>query len=119
MLSCANNLKRALIVLYDNSESLLSLRMFNTEWEIIQKPCSYLKPFKTLSTLLEGDQYCTPLPIVVIEINMLLDKLEQWALDLDVKEHRNEIDENSFLLYNHHAANLPNIISVPTGCIVL
>lgn len=47
---------------------------------------------------LEGETYYT-LPMVIIDINMPLDKLEQSAIKLDNNPSKNETDQNSCTVF--------------------
>lgn len=91
MLRWSLNMKKALNILCDNVENLNNLKPTDTEWSLIERICQYLTVFKSISTVLEGESYAT-LPMVIIGINMLLDRLESWAMELDNKPDRCEID---------------------------
>lgn len=101
MLQWSLKTKGALNILCDNTEYMKTLKPTDTEWSIIERVCKYLKSFKTISTTLEGEAYCT-LPMVIIGINMLLDKLEKWAKELDNIPSRDETDEK--LIHSIQAA---------------
>ena len=87
-----HNLMR-LNILYDYVENLKTLKPTDKEWSFIEQICQYLNVFKRISMILEGESYAT-LPMVIIGINMLLDRLELWAMELDNKPDRDKIDEN-------------------------
>lgn len=101
MLTWGLSVKNALTIFCDNIENLNNCKILDEEWVLISKFCQYLRSFKTLSSILEGEKYCT-LPLVVIGINLLLDKLEIWAHELDKKIDRDAIDEQ--LIYCIQAA---------------
>ncbi|KAG5891035.1 hypothetical protein JTB14_035226 [Gonioctena quinquepunctata] len=92
MLRWGLNMKKSINILCDNTQNMKTLKPTDTEWSIIDRVCKYLNSFKTISKTLEGEAYC-PLPMVIIGINMLLDELEQWAIELDNNPIRNETDE--------------------------
>ena len=92
MLTWGLSVKNALNIFCDNIENINNCKILDKEWVLINKFCQYLRSFKTLSSILEGEKYCTP-PLVVIGINLLLDKLEIWAHELDNKVDRDATDE--------------------------
>lgn len=49
------------------------------EWSLLNILIRFLRQYKVLSTALGGEKYVT-LPLVVIGINMMLDKLESFIL---------------------------------------
>lgn len=101
MLVWSLSVKEALNILCDNISNLKDLKITEKEWILISNICQYLRSFKTLSSVFEGEKYCT-LPMVVIGVNMLLDKLELWAHELDHKIERTTTDEQ--MLYCIQAA---------------
>lgn len=72
-------MERALNLLCENNAALNPYRLSNVEWMVLKKLVEYLRHFKALSTAFSGDKYPT-LPLVVIGINMMLDKLETFIL---------------------------------------
>ncbi|CAH1954524.1 unnamed protein product [Acanthoscelides obtectus] len=92
MLRWSLNMRNALNILCDNVENLKTLKPTDTEWSLIERICQYLNVFKSICIILEGESYAS-LPMVIIGINMLLDRLESWAMVLDNKPDRDEIDE--------------------------
>lgn len=101
MLVWSLSVKEALNILCDNISKLKDLKITEKEWILISNICQYLRSFKTLSSVFEGEKYCT-LPMVVIGVNMLLDKLKLWAHELDHKIERATTDEQ--MLYCIQAA---------------
>lgn len=96
MLNWSLSVKNALNIFCDNVNFSNQLKLSDNEWVLVSKICSYLRSFKTLSLVLEGEKYCT-LPTVVIGVNLLLDKLETWAHELDNKIDRDTNDEQIIL----------------------
>ncbi|XP_072375514.1 uncharacterized protein [Diabrotica undecimpunctata] len=92
MLKWSLNMRQALNILCDNVENLKTLKPTDTEWSLIDRICQYLNVFKSISLILEGESYVT-LPMVIIGINMMLDRLESWAMELDNKPDRDKTDE--------------------------
>jgi len=92
MITWSLKMKTPLNLLCDNNESLNKYRLTNEEWALNISLTNYLRPFQCLSTLFSGEKYCT-LSMVVIGINLLLDKLESWAQELDNKNNRCALDE--------------------------
>lgn len=62
------------------------------EWEVMQRFASFLKNFASVLTLIEGDKYAT-LPMVVLMYNMVLDKLEATAKQLEQQNTRNVLED--------------------------
>lgn len=58
----------------------------------MQRFASFLKNFASVLTLIEGDKYAT-LPMVVLMYNMVLDKLEATAKQLEQQNTRNVLED--------------------------
>lgn len=95
MLQWSVKYKIPLNLMCDTEKNLKLFKIDEKNWSIIDIIAKYLTPFKTLSNILSGEKYCT-LPLVVSGTNILLDKLEKWALTLDT-DSRTSIDEQLIL----------------------
>lgn len=93
MVFTAIRLRSALSALCDNNEELHIYKFKEVHWEVLIMVCTYLKPFKKLSTLLGGDKYIT-LPFVVVGFNLLVDTIEKFTIHLDTKPSRNAAEDN-------------------------
>lgn len=96
MLTWSVKYKLSLNILCDTNQNTLSqFKIVENDWNLIGYIVKYLKPFKTLSNLLAGEKYCT-LSMVVLGVNLLLDKLEQWAFALDTPNRT--VSEESIIM---------------------
>ncbi|CAG9825832.1 unnamed protein product [Phaedon cochleariae] len=92
MIKVSLKMRHPLNALCDNNAKLKFLRVNENEWDLLKQICGHLHSFKSLSTLLGGEKYVT-LPMVVMSLNILIDKLEEDAQHLDQKIDRTEVDE--------------------------
>lgn len=76
----------------ENNDDLKDYLISSQDWELVSRIFTYLKVFKTLSDSFQGEKYCS-LPMGVLGINMLLDKLENWTFELDNCPNRKTTDE--------------------------
>lgn len=79
MILTAIQMKAALNLFCDNNAGFTIYRLADTEWSLLKELAMYLCHFKVLSTAFCGEKYVT-LPLVVIGINMVIDKLERFIL---------------------------------------
>ncbi|CAG9822148.1 unnamed protein product [Phaedon cochleariae] len=98
MISLGIKLKDALNSLCDHNDKLKENKIKGHEWELLDVIQKYLKPFKSLSTLLCGEKYPT-LPLVIVGFNILIDKIEKLIIELDCKEERTHMDEKIILAF--------------------
>ena len=91
MLKLALKLEPALNYLWDESH-LNELKLSKEEWINIELIAKFLKSFKHVSTIIAAEKKVT-LPIVTIAFNMLVDKVEAFAKELDDKIERDKYDE--------------------------
>lgn len=63
-------------------------RLIKIEWLIIDKVFN-----KTLTRNLRGDKYTT-LPLVIVSINSLIDKVEYTVKQMGENVYQSEVDEN-------------------------
>lgn len=92
MLNWSFKYKLPINVFCDANISFKTIKPSNVEWNLIERVLNYLKPFKTLSNLFSGEKFCT-ISMVVLGINILLDKLEKWAFQCDSSISRTKTDE--------------------------
>lgn len=98
MLNWAMKYKIPLNILCDTNKDFINLKVEEPNWVLIGNIVKFLKPLKTLSSLLGGEKYCT-LSMVVLGINLLIDKYEKWAFELD-RAHRTQVDEQLIFAIN-------------------
>lgn len=92
MLSTAYRLKIPLEMLTSSSSNLRGYAIHESEWIIVNQLLNFLTNFKKISVLFSGEDYPT-LPIAVVGMNLLIDKLEKIVFDLDNRPERNSLDE--------------------------
>ncbi|XP_018371317.1 PREDICTED: uncharacterized protein LOC108766485 [Trachymyrmex cornetzi] len=68
-------------------------QLIENEWEVMQKFASFLKNFAVISTLIGGDKYVT-LPMVVLTYNMVFDKIEATAKQLEQQDTQNVLEDS-------------------------
>lgn len=90
MIVSALQMKLALNLLCENNPALTAYRLSNTEWTLLKELVEYLRHFKALSAAFSGENYAT-LPLVVIGIHMMLDKLETFFLTDQASQTRDPV----------------------------
>lgn len=75
MIETAFHLKPSLNLMWDNIPILRELKVYDSEWEVLKFVGNFLKHFKYVTNLLSPEKKTT-LPIVVVAVNVLLDKIE-------------------------------------------
>lgn len=98
MLAWGIKCKIPLNLVCDTITEFSSFKLTINEWNLLHNVVKYLKPFKTIAQLLSGAKYCT-ISIVVLSINVLINKLEKSAFDLDTP-YRNATDEKLIFAIN-------------------
>ncbi|XP_051157863.1 uncharacterized protein LOC127279509 [Leptopilina boulardi] len=84
MIEKAKKMDKALTLICETDKDLQALQLEKADWDVLKAVVKYLRYFKSLSTILSGDKYVT-LPIVIVGLNMLIDKLEKSIETLDSK----------------------------------
>lgn len=92
MILTAIQMTAALDFLCDNNVTLTIYRVSEAEWSLLKKLVKYLCHFKALSNVFSGETYAT-WPLVVIGINMIIDKLEALILSYQKSPTPNSIDD--------------------------
>lgn len=77
MIHTALEMRQALNLLCENNVVLKTLLISENEWALLAEIIKFLRHFKVLSSALSGEKYST-LPMVIIGVNMMLDKLEDY-----------------------------------------
>lgn len=77
ILNWAVKYKPVLDIICDTNKDLHHFKIEEEKWKLIESIVKYLKPFKTLSSILSGEKCCS-LPMTALGINILLDKLKKW-----------------------------------------
>lgn len=85
-------LEPAIKLVCDNNANLSHLKLADVEWTAIKLIISYLQIYKQVLDLLSSETYAT-LPMAVLAINILIDKVEKIVCDLDKKRERSHSDE--------------------------
>lgn len=85
-------LQKALILLCENNTPLNNLIITDNEWLLLQEIYKYLRHFKVLSKSLGGEKHPT-LNLVVVGLNILLDKIKDSINDLK-KKVRNSVEDS-------------------------
>lgn len=100
MLEVFLRLKSAINMLIENSDALADYKFSASDWDAIETIINYLKIFKQVSNILSGQCYAT-LPIAVVALNLLIDRVEKTVEKLDNKADRNILDETLLLAFQH------------------
>lgn len=98
MLNWAVKYNLPLDILCDTTKETENYKINENNWKLRKIVLKYLKPFKTLSDIPGGEKYCY-ISMVVIGINLLIDKIEQWTFELDTPD-RIEVDEKLIISLN-------------------
>ncbi|XP_043474359.1 uncharacterized protein LOC122506311 [Leptopilina heterotoma] len=91
MIATGTKMQRAISLLCQNNLKLRKYFLSEYDWELLKNVNEYLVHFKILSQALSGEKYIT-LPLVVIGLNMLVDRIEESIKELIEKMDQSEID---------------------------
>ncbi|XP_044001775.1 uncharacterized protein LOC122848052 [Aphidius gifuensis] len=97
MIEYSLKLKKGLNVLWNVDISLWrKFALSEDEWEILNHIYEFLRHFKHISKILREQTYVT-LPLVIIAINMLFDKIDTIVNEVNKKIDRSNVDETLIL----------------------
>ncbi|XP_044005438.1 zinc finger BED domain-containing protein DAYSLEEPER-like [Aphidius gifuensis] len=97
MIEYSLKLKKGLNLLWSVDISLWQkFTLSENEWDILNHIYEFLRHFKHISKTLGGKTYVT-LPLAIIAINMLFDKIDTIVNELDKKIYRSNVDETLIL----------------------
>lgn len=92
MLKTAIKQEKGLELLCENEPKLSSYKLTEHEWILVKGVQRILKMFKKVSDLLCGEKYAT-LPVVIVTLNLIVDKIEEETKRLNDKVDRSLTDE--------------------------
>lgn len=98
MIQASIKMKQALDCLWTGCQDVSIFKLSDDKWSLLIQVHVFLKDFESISTIVGGEKYVT-LPLVVLAVNILLDKIELEMMAMDNKVERTEADEVLIIAY--------------------